>query len=129
MIAKIRCLRKAKMPYILGIGHKVSLQDILEDYSFESYEEAEAVLFESGLTIFPYKDEVFIVINNKYVIVNKQKYIDKDLTLTEDEYELLKTYTKKNDKRIKLFWAEEEEEDLDVHNMLEALASKKILSS
>ena len=115
------------MPFIAGIGHRLSLQDLLDKFEFEDLDEAEAALEEAGLIIFTNDtDDVFIVIDDKYKIIESNKYYDLNFTLTPDEEHLLTTYTGQTDKRIKLFWIESEEDEtqVDSNNMIASLCEK-----
>ena len=93
------------MPYIAAIGHRLSLNDLLEKFEFEDFDEAENMLEEAGLSLFENDSEdVFIAVTDKFKIIDNEKYIDLKLDLTEDEEKLLVEYTGCSNKRIKLFW-------------------------
>ena len=104
------------MPYVAAIGHRLSLTDLLEKFDFEDFDEAESMLEEAGLSLFQNDSEdVFVVVTDKFKIIDNEKYVDLKLDLTEDEEKLLAEYTGCSNKRIKLFWiasVEEEQEEL-----------------
>ena len=100
------------MPYVAAIGHRLSLQDLLEKFEFEDFDEAEGTLEEAGLSLFQNDSEdVFVAVTDKFKIIDNEKYIDLKLDLTEDEEKLLAEYTGCSNKRIKLFWIATIEED------------------
>jgi len=111
------------MPYIAAIGHRLSLNDLLEKYEFEDFDEAQSMLEEAGLSLFENESEdVFVAITDKFKIIDNEKYIDLNLTLTEDEEKLLSEYTGCSNKRIKLFWilaVEEEQDEIQEDEFLE----------
>ena len=92
------------MPYVAGIGHRLLLQDLLDNFSFEDLEEAEAALQEVGITIFSNDSDVFLVNSDKYKIIDEDKYVDLKFELTQEEESILTTYAGQFNKRIKLFW-------------------------
>ena len=109
------------MPYVAAIGHRVSIHDLLDRFSFEDLEEVETVLSEAGLSVFSNESEdIFITIADKYKIV-KGHYMDMDFKLDEEEYKLLQTYTNQNDKRVKLFWFESNEENPEISSDFDEL--------
>jgi hypothetical protein len=112
------------MPYIAGIGHRLPLQNFLDKWGFEDIDEAEIVLEEAGITIFVNDEEVFIVNNDKYKIIENGKYYDLNFKLTEDEENILLTYVELTDKRVKLFWVESEEENPT--NMMENILERMV---
>ncbi len=100
------------MPYVAAIGHRVALQNLLDKFGFEDLDEAEITLDEAGITLFTNNtDDVFVTITGKHKIIDKDTYVDLNFTLTPDEEIILSTYTGQNNKRIKLFWIESQEED------------------
>jgi hypothetical protein len=97
------------MPYVAAIGHRLSLVDLLEKFDFEDFDEAESMLEEAGLSLFENESEdVFVIVTDKFKIIYNEKYIDLNLSLTEDEEKLLSQYTGCCNKRIKLFWIADE---------------------
>jgi hypothetical protein len=109
------------MPYVAAIGHRISLHCLLDKFGFEDIEEAKISLEEAGLTIFSNSSQdIFIVVNDKYIIIKGDQYIDLDLALAlmDDEYNLLKIYTNQTDKRIKLFWTDPEDDNEEEDDIL-----------
>lgn len=100
------------MPYVVGIGHCVPLQELCDRFSFTDFDEAETNLVEAGLDIFINDDDsVFITIADKHRLITDDLYVDLSFSITDQEHELLKTYTGQSDRRIKLFWTEPEEDE------------------
>jgi len=60
------------MSYIVAIGHRVGLRDLLDRFSFEDFDDASNALEEAGLTIFLNEEsnDVFITVGEKYKIVS-----------------------------------------------------------
>jgi hypothetical protein len=106
------------MSYVAAIGHRLSLQDLLDKFSFDDMEEAECTLEEAGVTIFVNNDDVFVTITDKYKIISKKdKYVDLNLNLTQEEMNILTVHTGHTDKRIKLFQLDLGE-DIDTNTLL-----------
>lgn len=113
------------MPHVAGIGHRLELQDLLDKFGFEDLDEAEIALDEAGITIFTNNtDDVFVTITDKYKIIEKDICYDLNFTLTEDEENILTTYTGQTNKRIKLFWFEQEEDPINPAAMLGEILGK-----
>lgn len=124
------------MPYIVAIGHRINLRDLLDKFSFEDFEDASSSLEEAGLTVFlnEKSNDVFITIHEKYKLLSGD-YLDCDFTLTSEELKLLSEYSGKTDQRVKLFWIESNDEtgsdilDIDAENLINIMQSFLINNS
>lgn len=116
------------MPYVVAIGHRLSIQDLLEKHEFEDIDEAECIFEEAGLSIFKNdSDDVFVTVSDKYRIIEDEKFIDLNLSLTEEEEKLLRDYTGFNNKRIKIFWSDRDDQLDEEEIFKEFLGMKKEL--